>query len=802
MLKKNTVTFFLVLHSVISFAQFTISGTITNLDDGSPLPGANITLDQNFLVAISGADGGYLINKIKSGKHTLTVSYIGFKTVTIDLNIDSDLNQDIALQPEVYLSEEVIISAIRADGGVPTTISNLDASQIERNNTGRDLPYLLESLPSTVVTSDAGNGIGYSGIRIRGTDLSGINVTLNGVPVNDGESQGVYFVDLPDLASSIDDIKVQRGVGASSNGAASFGASINIKTGEFSSDPYGEISSAAGSFSTFKNTLKFGSGMIRDKWAFDGRISMITSDGYIERATSNLKSFYASGGYYGKKDVFKMIVLGGSEKTYQAWNGTPKDSLSTNRRYNPSGAILDTEGNIVGYYKNETDNYDQTYYQMHYAHEFSNILNIAASGFYTRGIGYYESYKNNQSFAQYGWNDTIIGNDTVSETSLIQQKWLDNHFYGINLSLNYSPTKWNINIGGGWNTYDGDHYGYVTWAQVARLGEYDTPWYSNTGTKITYHVFAKATYSINEKLSVYGDLLFRGIDYKIKGTHDDLSILTQSHQYQFLNPKLGLSYNVDFKNSLFLYAGIANREPNRSVFRDAEEWQQIEPEKLTDFEFGYQFTNNFLSIEANAFYMLYKNQFVLTGQINDVGSPIMTNVPKSYRRGIELSGIVEFLKIMSWQMNATYSQNKIENFVSYTDNWDTWPVQVIDTLGSTNISFSPEFTFSGNLSVQPAKGLTISLVSNYISRQYIDNTSSKNRSLDPYLINDLKFFYTIKTGFIKQVDVWVSLNNIFNVKYESNAWVYNYYYENVEHELNGYFSQAQFNFMAGLNLKF
>ena len=788
--------------SAVLYGQYEIEGKITSSESGESLPGANIVIQKTYLSTSTNADGYYFLKNIKPGKYTLKVSYIGYKTHVEKVEINRNASLNISLEPEIYLSEEVIIKAIRADGSTPTSQSQLDAQQIEKSNTGRDLPYILETMPSTVVTSDAGNGVGYSGIRIRGTDLTGINVTLNGVPVNDAESHGVFFVDIPDLASSIDNIQVRRGVGASTNGSASFGASINIKTGDFTNKPYGEMNSAAGSFNTFKNTLKIGSGLIRDKWAFDGRFSWINSDGYVDRATADLRSLYLSGGYYGKKDIIKLIYLNGFEKTYQAWYGIPKDSLQTNRTYNPAGEIYDNAGNFLGFYDNQTDNYNQSYYQLHYAHEFSKNMNIAASLFYTRGIGYYESYKNNQSFSDYGLTDTIIGNDTISVSNMVTRKWLDNHFYGINITANYSARRLELNFGTGWNRYDGDHYGYIVWSQIARLGEYDQKWYDNTGVKTDYHIFGKATYHITESFNGFLDMQYRGINYDIVGTHDDLRDLTQKHNFNFFNPKVGLSYQFNQQHSLHAFAGVANREPNRSVFRDADPGQEIKPEQMIDYELGYQLGYQHFTFAANLFYMDYTNQFVLTGKINNVGAPIMTNVDKSYRTGIELEAAVHFLKLIDWNINATFSQNKINNFTSYIDNWDTWPEQSTEVIGKTDISFSPDITASSIFSVVLFKYLNIKLLSTFVGRQYIDNTENIDRSLDPYFVNNLQFNYSIKTKFIPQIDFIVTLNNIFNEQYETNAWVYRYFSEDKEYELNGYFPQAGFNFMAGISLKF
>jgi iron complex outermembrane receptor protein len=808
MLKKIIVSIFFNVLTLSAFSQFIVSGVVINSDNGDPLPGANISIRKSYIATSANSNGEFVLKNMKPGKYELVISYIGFKTIEKHFDINQNMDMKFSLQPEIYMSEEVVISAIRAGGESPTTYGVIDAKQIESRNFGRDLPYMMQTMPSTVVTSDAGNGIGYTGMRIRGTDLTGINVTMNGIPVNDPESQAVFFVDLPDLASSIEDMKVQRGVGGSSNGAASFGASINIKTGEFETNPYGEISSAAGSFKTFKNTIKLGTGLIKEKWAFDGRVSFVQSDGYVDRASSNLNSFYLSGGYYGKKDVFKLIVLNGNEKTYQAWYGAPKDSLATNRTYNPAGEIFDQEGNFLGYYDDQTDNYRQTYYQAHYAHEFNKQFNLTGSLFYTRGIGYYENYKNDQKYADYGFSNPVIGNDTITRSNMITQKWLDNHFYGINLTLNYNLNWLKLNFGTGWNNYDGDHYGKVIWAQYAPLGMYDDDWYDNTGIKTDFNIFAKADYSVNDQIHVYVDLQYRKIDYEIDGTHDDLSDLTQTHEYNFFNPKIGLNYIFNPSHSLYAYVGIANREPNRSVFRDADPEQEVKPEMLTDYELGYKYSSNLLSLEANLFYMDYKDQLVLTGKINNVGAPIMTNVPNSYRTGIEFMGGVKFLKIVDWYLNATYSLNKIKNFTEYVDNWNYWndpesqPYQYEKELGTTDISYSPEFTFSSEIDIKPVANFNIALVSNYVSRQFIDNTSNMDRSIEPYLVNNLRFVYSFKTNFIKQIDLMLSLNNILNAKYETNAWVYRFVYDGEEGVMNGYFPQAGFNFMMGVNLKF
>lgn len=802
---KTKFYLFLILLFILPgsmWAQFTITGKIMSADNEELLAGANVVVKDSYLATSSDSKGIFTLKNLKAGNYTLLISYLGFENFEQNISLASDVSSTFRLIPQIYLSDEVIISAIRAGGNSPTTYGIMNEQQIEEKNTGKDLPYILQSLPSTVVTSDAGAGVGYTGIRIRGTNLTGINVTLNGVPVNDPESQAVYFVDLPDLASSLDDIQVQRGVGTSTNGAASFGASINMKSGDMRSKAYAEINSAAGSYNTFKNTVKFGSGLLKEKWTVDGRLSWINSDGYIDRAFANLFSGQLTLGYYGKKDIFKFFYIDGIEKTYQAWEGNPLDSLETNRKYNPAGKIEDNEGNIIGYYKGQTDNYRQTYYQLHYAHEFNQNLNLTSALFYTKGKGYYQSYKNNKPFYEYGWADTIIGGDTVSTTSLIEQDWLDNDFYGVNISLNYNPGRALINIGAGLNQYSGDHFGKVIWAQVARLGEYSQDYYFNTGLKTEFNIFAKINFALTEKLNLYADLQYRLINYEISGTDEALTDISQSHHYNFFNPKAGLFYQLNNQNGFYFSIAVANREPNRSVFVDSDSGQVVLPEQLIDYELGYQLEANTISVKANLFFMDYKNQLVMTGKINNVGTPILTNVPKSYRAGLELQAGLRFLKIFNFTANATFSSNKIENFVAYTDDWTNWPEQVTDTIGTSDISFSPAITAGGTLTAEAFKNFKIALNSNYVGKQYIDNTSNDSRSLSPYFVSNLNVYYSIKTKLISEIGFILSLNNLFNAKYESNAWVYPYYYENVEYELNGYYPQAEFNFMAGISLKF
>ncbi|PLX13908.1 MAG: TonB-dependent receptor [Marinilabiliales bacterium] len=803
MFKKIQITIlFMLLINIGLVGQYSIRGKVIDRENGNPLPGATVRLNNTFKATATDKNGDFTLSRLRSGQYKLKISFFGYESKVKIIEVNSNLNLEFALEPTVYMSDEIIVSASRSNSDLSNNKTEINQEQLRKINTGQDLPYLLSMTPSLVVTSDAGGGIGYTGMRIRGSDLSRINVTLNGVPVNDGESQAVYFVDLPDLGSSVDNIQIQRGVGTSTNGAAAFGASINIKTDEFSADPYAEIASTAGSYNTFKNSVKFGSGLLKGKWNFNGRLSSISSDGYIDRASSDLKSAYLSGSYYGEKDILKAVVILGKEKTYQAWYGIPKDSLETNRTYNPAGEILDENENIIGYYDNQTDNYWQNYYQLHYAHEFSKSIKLTASGFYTRGYGYYENYKNAEDFASYGMNDTIIGNDTIRVTDMITQKWLDNHFYGFNFSFFYNKLPFKITVGGGWNQYDGDHYGKVIWSQIARKYDYNRNWYFNKGIKTEANIFAKAEYNILDNLTAFADLQYRKINYKIEGSHDDLRDLTQEHNFNFINPKLGLSFTLNESNNIYASFAVTNREPNRSVYRDSDPGVEVKPENLKDLELGYVHTNTKYSIGANVYYMAYKDQLVLTGKINNVGSAIMQNVDDSYRAGIEIEAGFKVFKFLNWNFNTTLSSNKIKNFTAYIDDYDAWPEQKVENHESVDISFSPSVIANNEFQFIPLKNLSISLQSSYVGKQYIDNTSNDNRSIDAYLVNNIRINYGIETNFIKRIDFMLVLNNIFNEKYSSNAWVYRYYYDDTEYDMYGYYPQAEFNFMFGVNLKF
>jgi iron complex outermembrane recepter protein len=786
----------------LAFAQYTVKGSIFDAQSGEPLPGAHISVKNSFFHSISDESGTFIITNLKSGSYQILISYLGFETVEKTIELPGAASLEIRMKQKAIMEDEVVITATRLGKDAPKTFTDVDSDQIREVNLGRDFPFLLETTPGAVVTSDAGAGIGYTGIRIRGTDITRINVTVNGIQLNDPESQGVFWVNMPDFASSVENIQIQRGVGTSANGAAAFGASINIQTQTLRPDAYAEINSSAGSFNSFKNNISFGTGLFGAGFAIDARLSKITSDGYVDRAISDLKSFFISGGYYGSNTIVKLKIFSGQEKTYQAWYGIPLDSLATNRTYNPAGEYVDDNGNLA-YFPDQTDNYQQDHYQLHVSHAFNRKLNLNAGLYYVRGYGFYQSYRAEDGLSDYGFPDFQIGDTTIAHTDLIRRKFLDNDFYGINLTGNFSASNhWRISFGGGWNHYEGRHFGTVIWTKYATGISHDYRFYENTGIKRQYNLFGKVQYRPAKVINLFGDLQLRGVDYSITGIHDDQRDISQQRDYLFFNPKFGITVNFDTRNQGYFSVAIAHREPTRSDFRDAPENHLPEPEKLINYELGYNYTSQNLSLNVNMFYMDYKNQLVLTGEINNVGSPIFTNVAKSYRAGIELVGGVKLLENLRWEGNLSLSRNKISNFIEYVDNWSPPYEQLSSDLGETDLSFSPNVVANSVFGFQPFADFNIKLISKYVGEQYLDNTSNDSRKLAAYFVNDLNLSFGFQGDFFERMGFFLNIANIFSAKYESNAWVYRYFFEGEEYLLAGFFPQAPVNFMTGISLKF
>ena len=805
----------LQLMAVIAFGQINLTGVVKG--DGEALAGASVVIEKSFYGVSTQANGSFEFKNLKPGNYTLLVSFIGFEPQKIDLQLSASKNIEVDLKPNVIMTDEVLISATRAGNKTPVAYSNVSSDEISKMNMGQDIPYLLQLTPSFVATSDAGAGVGYTNFRIRGTDLNRINVSIDGIPISESESHGTWFVDMPDLASSLENVQVQRGVGTSANGAAAFGGSIDLQTNTLNKDPYSEYRISYGSFNTLKNTIAAGTGLMNGKFTFDVRLSKLKSDGFIDRASSDLKSFFVSGGYYTKKSVLKINVFSGLEETYQSWWGVPSVRLNNdmegmqeyenNWLYTPEQTqhMINSDSRTYNYYTydNQIDHYQQDYYHLHFSHQFNEYLHLNTGLHYRRGHGYYENYKAGEDLKKdYNIPYPVVGNDTVFSSDIVNRKWLDNDFYGLVFALTHKKDRVDFTLGGGWNTYDGDHFGNVIWAQYLGDVAPNYEWYRGNGLKKDFNIYGKFNYQLAKKLNVYADLQYRNINYKITGINDDLRDISQEHDFNFFNPKLGIFFQPTDNQKLYVSFAVANREPNRDNFVDADpNGKQPVHETLHDWEMGYDFQSSNFTAGANLYYMNYKDQLVLTGEINDVGGVIMLNVDKSYRAGLELQTGWKISRNLQWNANATFSKNKIKDFIEYVDDWDTGGQQVFE-LGTTDLAFSPNFIGNSQILFTPAKNFSISLISNYVGKQYIDNTSNNNRVLDAYFLNNLKVDYNIKTGFFDEIVLHCMVNNLFNEKYESNAWVYSYYLGGERYKQDGYFTQAGTNFLVGIDFKF
>ena len=727
-----------------------------------------------------------------------------------------------------YKLDEFEVTTNRVEENSPVAHENISKEEIEANNHGVDLPILLDQATSIVTTSDAGAGVGYTGIRVRGTDATRVNITINGIPFNDAESHGVFWVNMPDLSSSTNDIQIQRGVGSSTTGASSFGATVNLSTLSTvnSTKPFGEISNSFGSFNTIKNTVRLGSGLIDGKWNFEGRLSNIQSDGFIDRADADLKSYYISGSYLGENTSVQALIFSGHEKTYQAWYGAPlrflNSNVDSNQTYNPYD------------YENEIDNYRQTHYQLHITNKSIKNLKLNTSFHYTRGMGYFEQYVGTEHNAvmyngDYVWgknllsyynlDDIIISGDTISQTNLIRRRWLDNHFYGLVFSADYTADKFNLILGGGANQYLGGHFGEVIWAQYSSNGPIRHRYYDNDAIKNDINIYGKLNYDLNKDFNAYLDLQYRFVSYEFTGLNNDRSPLDQTANLNFFNPKAGMNYRLNSSNNIYGFVGVGNKEPNRDDFTESSPESRPQHEQLLDVEFGHRYTSEKLSISTNFYNMQYKNQLILTGELNDVGSAVRVNIPESYRRGVEFTGAAILSEKFTLKFNLTLSENKISTFTEYVDNWDTWGKDEV-VHENTDIAFSPGIIGGGQLIFTPFEKengkLQFALLSKYVGNQYIDNTSSDFAKLDAYLVHDLRISYLIKSNLFREVEVSSWIRNLSNQNYISNAWVYRFntafdptsydMYANPEngntYNQIGAFNQAGINFFVGLKLRF
>ena len=687
--------------------------------------------------------------------------------------------------------DEVIVQAVRAKFSSPISFSNVTKKDISSRNLGQDLPILLNFLPSVVTTSDAGAGIGYTGIRIRGVSPQSTNITINGIPFNDAESHGTYWVNLPDFSSSVESLQVQRGIGTSTNGSGAFGASINILTDAVSENAFALISSSIGSYNTFKNTIKFSTGKINNKFELSGRLSKINSDGYVDRAFSDLKSYFVQASYTDDNTLIKALTFGGHERGYQAWYGITREQVKENRRQNPYT------------YENEIDNYKQDHFQFHWNEKLNLRWSTNLGLNYTDGRGYFEQYREDDSIEGYSGilsSDFDSNGDELGTTDLIRRRWLDNDFYVLNASVDYNSKNLNLNFSGFYSSYSGDHYGEIIWARTfSQNGKIRDRYYEGNGNKKDFSLFSKASFNLGKKTELYTDFQFRKVSYKTTGLTSDLVSMLLDKKYNFFNPKFGISYKFKPNSMLYFSFARANREPSRS---DYEANLRVKPEELNDLELGWRLRNEKIKLNINSYYMFYSNQLVLTGELDDVGSPIRTNSGKSYRLGIEIDNFIELSDLIILQSNLTISSNKNKEIISKVDG-------KIYNYGKTNISFSPDLIASNIIKYSPNNFIDVSLLSKYVGEQYMSNNDSKNSLLESYFINDLNLTYEIRSNkLFDSITLSALINNLFNIKYISNGYYYTYddTWSNPDEVVTldgaGYYPQATRNFLFGVLLKF
>jgi iron complex outermembrane receptor protein len=718
------------------------------------------------------------------------------------------------LKDTATVTKQFEVIATRAEEKSAMVFTTLSKKEIQQTNLGQDVPFLLNTQANVVVNSDAGTGIGYTGIRVRGSDPSRINVTVNGIPMNDAESSNLYWVNTPDLASSIQSVQLQRGVGASTNGAGAFGATLSLQTNEINQKPYAELTSGIGSFNTQRNTVKFGTGTINN-FSFDARLSQITSNGFIDRSAVRLQSYYFSGSWFKGKNLIRLNAFSGKEKTGQAWYGVPTDSLEKNRTYNAAGSYF--ENGIEKFYNNETDNYQQDHYQAFWVHQFSNKMKFDVALHYTKGRGYYEQYRYQEDLSNYGagpafvgqqtlvdtlGNSTVVPADTIYKTNLVRQLWLDNDFYGTVFSFTYeSSSRLKLVSGGGLNHYDGDHFGQIVWSDNSSTLAPGTRYYFDNAKKTDFNFYTKATFDITKKVNLYVDLQYRNVNYNFLGFDQDTMPLQQNSKLNFFNPKAGVNYVINKNSRAFFSMAVGHREPTRDDFTQSSINNRPKPEQLVDYEVGYRYTTKNLQVSITGYFMDYTNQLVLSGEINNVGNYNRVNTPKSSRQGLELELGANITKFLSYTVNLAFSKNKIKQFTEYVDDYDTY-TQVPITYNNTDISFSPSVVASSNITLKPLKTLNIHFITKYVGKQYLDNTQSEDRKIDAFLVNDVRINWNIASKKSSIIDFAISVNNIFNEKYAPNGYTYGGLTGGQRLNYNFYFPQAGTNFLAMLSIKF
>jgi iron complex outermembrane receptor protein len=689
------------------------------------------------------------------------------------------LAQEISKQDSIYLQDldEVFVKSVRVDSKAPITHSNVGKDDIRKRNLGQDIPILLNYLPSVVSSSDAGAGVGYTYLRVRGSDATRINVTINGIPYNDPESQGTFWVNLGDFASSVESLQLQRGVGTSTNGSGAFGASLNILTDGISKESGAEISNSFGSFGTQKNTIKFTTGLLNNHFEFSGRLSKIYSDGYVDRAFTNLKSYFLQGSYVDDNTVIKAITFGGKEKTYQSWYGLTKSQLQEDRTQNPYT------------YDNETDNYWQDHYQFHWNEKLNSnwVTNLGLN--YTRGKGYFEQYKEGRSAADY---NNLINDDS----DVIVRRWLNNHFYVVNANATYKKNNLEVVSGLSFSDYTNDHYGELIWGSDLASGvSVRDRYYLSISDKSDISIFSKAIFNISDVFQAYIDLQTRFVNYSTTGLTSDINTIDIDENFTFFNPKVGLTYNLNSLNSLYFSFSRANREPNRNDYESNP--NDVRHEELNDFEFGWRHETQKLRLNANLYFMQYKNQLVLTGALDNVGEYLRENVEKSYRLGLELDLNLILSNQFSINSNLAISKNKVQDLTINRDGESR-------NLGDTNIAFSPNVITTNSIQFNPNDNLRVSLIGKFVGDQYMSNTDTEASRLDDYFVTDLNFSYSFPVNSIfKKIIFSGMINNIFDLEYVDRGFTYlDTWSGPVSQEIQGYYPQATRNFLLGASFIF
>ena len=694
--------------------------------------------------------------------------------------------------------EEVSVAGLRASKDQPLSFSEITKGELKARNLGQDLPILLNFLPSVVTTSDAGGGIGYTGIRVRGSDATRVNVTINGIPYNDAESQGTFWVNLPDFASSVENIQLQRGVGTSTNGSSAFGASLNILTNTAAKEAYAQISNAVGSFGSLRHTLKFSTGLLNDKIEIAGRLASIQSNGYIDRASSDLNAYFLQGVYQEGNTLIKALVFGGHEITYQSWFGVDPMTLTNDRTYNPAGEIYDENGILTGFYDNQVDNYKQDHYQLHWNQRYTGNWSSSVGLNYTYGRGFYEEYNNATDLRDLRLNDVNVGNTTIASTTNIVQKWLDNDFYVLTANIRHKGAQTEVVFGTLLSSYQGDHFGNLIWARYASNAQPKHEFYRNKAEKNEFSAFGKITHQLGDSFTAYADLQYRRVNYTARGTLDELGNIDIEDEFNFINPKMGLTFHPNENTQLYASYAKAQREPNRSDYENGSP----RPEVLNDFELGYRSSGKKTKWSANLYYMGYKDQLVLTGELDNVGAPIRQNVGNSYRLGIEAEGSIALSSQLLWQPNLSISRNKNRSFSFQRDGQ-------VQNLGDTNISYSPSIIGGSNLVYAPSTQFQIGLLSKYVGEQYLGNIDADLSKLAAYFINDLNIRYAIGSlGWVKAIDFSLLINNVFNSLVETNGYFFTYDdswsvpNQTTTIEGVGYYPQAGTNFLLGASFTF